>query len=95
MDKNNNGKDISGSYDENGKIRLGAVLTAVPKSSNIFGNPVALTTKDIARVGFGDTPTLSGKLSFLCDGAPIGDLISIANGAASSDWTPFERQDIS
>ena len=85
VDKNN--KDISGSYDADGKIRLGTVLTVAPNKA-VFGNPVTLSATNIIRVGFGDTPTLSGKLSFFCDGTPIGNPVSI--GASSAEWTPSD-----
>lgn len=92
--KSTSNPDISGRYDANGKIRLSVDLSAAPKhpGSTAFGTPVTLTA-NIARVGFTGTPTLSGKLLFLCDGQAIGTPVSLTSGAASVDWTPSDASE--
>ena len=82
--------DISGCYDGNGKIRLSAVLSAVPTASTVFGSPVKLTASNIARVGFNTTPTLSGTLSFLYDQNTIQPPAFLTSGTASVNWTPTD-----
>ena len=89
--KSTGNHDISGCYDTNGKIWLTAALSAAAKDpdSTASGSPLTLTA-NVTRTDFGDSPTLFGRLSFLCGGNAIGNPVSIVNGVATTDWTPAD-----
>lgn len=82
--------DIKGAYDANGKIRLNIALTAVPKGSALFGNPVTLTAT-LTRVGFGNTVALEGKVSFTEDDTAIA-LCTVTDGKAQAEYIPADGQ---
>ncbi|HEX3018515.1 MAG TPA: hypothetical protein VHP31_11775 [Caproicibacter sp.] len=89
--KDASGKDISGCYDKNGKLRLN--ITMPTPSIVKVGESVTLCAT-IKRYYFNDTVTLPGAVQFTTGSGKMLGSSPVTNGMAQTNWTPTDGNEV-